>query len=157
LKLINKKTNLGKTTVANSLNKLRIKIEKVYRPDIPVISPISPKPARKGFTGKTPEKVILFGNAFKVKTWVDVLINTAETLIKLAPEAFNKLPDSEIIKGATRFYLSKNKNTIRTAHQLSNGLFIERCLSANDIVRVINMMLRGSGYKETDIEIFTKN
>jgi len=157
LKLINKKTRLGKTIVANSLNKLRIKIDKIYQFDIPTISYIPPKRVRKGVTGKTPEKVTLFGESFEVKTWRDVLISVAETLIKNAPETFNKLADSEMMKGPTRIYLSRNKNLLRGARQLSNGLFLEVLLSANSIVRNINKMLKGCGYKETDIEISTKN
>jgi predicted type IV restriction endonuclease len=157
LKLINKKTKLGKTVVANSLNKLKIKIEKVYQPDIPVISHIPTKRPRKGVTGKTPEKVILFGNTFNVKTWRDVLINAAERLIKHAPEEFNKLADSEMMRGATRIYLTRSKNLIRAAHQLSNGLFIDVGLSASSIVRLAKKILKGCGYKETDIEIITKN
>ena len=157
LKLINKKTKLGKTVVANSLNKLKIKIEKVSQPDIPTISHIPTKYLRKGFTGKKPEKVILFGNTINVKWWRDVLINTAESLIKHAPDAFNKLADSEKMKGPRRIYLTKTKNLIHASHQLSNGLFIDVGLCANAIVRLAKKILKGCGYKETDLEIIAKN
>ena len=156
LKLINKKVRLGKTTVANSFNKLRIKIEKVYQPDIPAISHIPTERPRAGFTGKIPERVSLFGNTINVKTWRDVLINVAEILIKHAPETFTKLADSEMMRGETRIYLTKSKNLIHAVHQLSNGLFIDVGLSANSIVRLSKKLLKGCGYKETDIEITAK-
>lgn len=155
LKVINKKTKLGRATIVNSLNKLKIKIEKVY-PDI-FIPGIPPRPLRVGFTGKMPEKLKLFGEIFEVKTWRELLIAVAEKLLRYNPEGFNKLPDSEIMKGDVRTYLSKNKNIVKNPHQLSNGLFLEIGLSANNVFSVIKRMLKGCGYKETDIEIFVKD
>jgi predicted type IV restriction endonuclease len=157
LRLINKKTKLGRTTITNSLNKIKIRIEKVYQPDTFVVSHIPTKRPTTGVTGKTPEQVILFGKTFKVKTWRDVLINVAESLIKHSPAAFNELADSEMMRGETRIYLTKSKNLIRAAQQLSNGLFIDVGLSANSIVRLSKKILKGCGYKETDIEITAKN
>lgn len=155
LKVINKKTKLGRATIVNSLNKLKIKIEKVY-PDI-FIPGIPPRPPRVGFTWKVPEKVRLFNDTFKAKTWKELLIAVAEKLLRYNPEAFNKLSDSEIMKGDVRTYLSKNKNIVKNPHQLSNGLFLEIGLSANNVFSVIKRMLKGCGYKETDIEIFVKD
>jgi len=157
LKLINKKTKLGRTVIVNSLNKLKIKIEKVYVPDI---SPprISLPPTRVGFTGTIPEKARLFNETFEVKTWKELLVNTAEKLLKYDPNSFNNLPDSKIMKtvfGGT--FLTKDKNLLRVPYQLSNGLFLEINLDANTIVRVIKKrLLKGCGYKETDIEISVK-
>ena len=157
LKLINKKTSLGKAVIVNSLNKLKIKIEKVYAPDI-FIPRISPRLPRVGYTGKEIEKARLFNETFEVKTWKDLLVNTAEKLIKNNPDGFNKLPDSEIMRtvfGGT--FLTKNKSLLRASHQLSNGSFLEINLDANTIVRVIEKkLLKGCGYKETDIKIFVK-
>ena len=53
-------------------------------------------------------------------------------------------------------YLTKNKNSLRSPHQLSNGLFLEINLSANSIVRVVKRLLKGCGYKESDIKIYLK-
>lgn len=109
----------------------------------------------RGYTGKEPEKAKLFNETFEVKTWSELLITVAEKLLKHNQEAFNKLADSEIMKGDVRTYLSKNKNIVKKPYQLSNGLFIELNLSANSIVRIIKKrLLKGCGYKETDIEIF---
>jgi predicted type IV restriction endonuclease len=155
LKLITKKTNLGKAVIVNSLNKLKIKIEKVYAPDI--FPPIIPSaPSRVGFTWKVPEKAKLFDETFEVKTWRELLIAVAEKLLKYNPEAFNKLSDSEIMKGDVRTYLSKNRNKVKNPRQLSNGLFLEIMLSANGVFSLIRKMLKGCGYKETDIKIFVK-
>lgn len=162
LNLIRRKTKLKRASIVNSLNKLKIKIEKVYTVHTP--SPIKEKivtAERSGkinYTGTTPEKARLFNESFEVKTWKDLLVNTAEKLMKLNPDAFNKLPDSEIMKtvfGGT--FLTKDKSLLRIAHQLSNGLFLEINLDASTIVRVIKRrLLKGCGYKETDIEIFLK-
>lgn len=156
LKLINKKTKLGRTVIVNSLNKLKVKIGKIYALDVSIHE--IPQPIRVVYTGKEPEKAKLFNETFEVKTWSELLIVVAEKLLKYNPEAFNKLSDSEIMKGEKRTYLSKNKNLVINPHQLSNGLFLETYFSANQVVRIIKKrMLKGCGYEETDIEIFVKD
>jgi len=155
LKLISKKTNLGKAAIKNSLNSLKIKIEKVYQSDIPFMRLLPKTRPITGFTGKMPEKIIVFGNTINVRTWRDVLINVAESIIKVAPEAFIGLADSKIMRGPKRIYLTKNKNQIPSGYQLSDGLFLFLGLSANSIVRLSKKMLKACGYKETEVEIFT--
>ena len=163
LKAINKTTKLGRATIINSLNKLKIKIEKVYPTQIPLQIKEKKESVRKlkkgDYAFKKPEGVKLLNDTFEVKTWKDLLVNSAEKLIKYNPDAFNKLPDSDIMRtvfGGT--FLTKNKSLLRTSHQLSNGSFLEIDIGANSIVRVIKKrLLKGCGYKETDIEIFLKN
>jgi archaellum component FlaG (FlaF/FlaG flagellin family) len=99
----------------------------------------------------------LFNKSLEANTWRDVLINTAEGLIKNNPRAINKLADSEIMKGKKTPYLTKNKSSLRSPHQLSDGLFLEINLSANSIVRVVKRLLNSCGYKETDIKIYLKD
>jgi len=53
--------------------------------------------------------------------------------------------------------IHKDKNLLRGPHKLSNGAFLETWLSANGIFSVIKRMLKGCGYKETDIKIFVKD
>ena len=155
LKVINKKTKLGRATIVNSLNKLKIKIEKVY-PDV-FIAGTLPRRSSVGFKGKVPERVKLFNEIFDVEFWRDVFSVTAETLIKKNPEAFNKLADTKIMKGATRTYLSKDESLVYYPRQLSNGLFLDVNLSANKIYSLVLILLKGCGYKETDIKIFVKD
>ena len=120
---------------------------------------VHPKePTKISFTGKKPEKAKLFKETFEVKTWKDLLINTAEKLIKHNSRKFKELPDSKIMKtvfGGT--FLTKDKKLLREPYKLSNGIFLEINLDANSIVRVIKKLLKGYGYKETDIKIFVKN
>jgi hypothetical protein len=116
------------------------------------------KGQKADYTGKTPVKVKLFNKSFEVRTWRDALVSTAEALIKRRRSAFNKLTDSEIMKGKSSFLLTKERSALRAPHQLSNGIFLETNLSANSIVRIIkNRLLKGCGYKETDIKIHLKD
>lgn len=163
LNLIRTKTKLKKATIVNSLNKLKIKIEKVY----PILMPtplgerqkVSPPRLikKESYSYTIPEEVRVLDETFKVKYWREVLIAVAEKLIKSNPNAFNMLSDSNAMKGDVRTYLSRDKNIVKNANQLSNGLFLDVGLSANKIVRVIKKMLEGCSYKETDIEIFLKD
>jgi hypothetical protein len=163
LNLIRKKTKLKKATIVNSLNKLKIKIEKFYPTHFP--SPIKEKPEIKAseafkkddYTGKIPEGVRLFNERFEVRSWRELLTTIAEELLKLNPEGFNALSDSKLMKGETRTYLSRDRNVVYKPYQLSNGLFLTINLSSNAMVRLIKKMLTGCGYKETDIEIFVKD
>jgi len=109
------------------------------------------------FSGTKPVKIRLFKEPFNVKTWRDVISITAEILIKKNPSAFNQLADSDLMKGGTRIYLSKNKEVVYSPRQLNNGLFIDVNLSANTMVRVLKKMLKGCGYKESDIKIILKD
>jgi predicted type IV restriction endonuclease len=109
------------------------------------------------YTGKTPYRIKVLGFSCDVKNWRDVLINVAETILKQNPKAFNKLPDSELMKGKRRIYLSKNKNVVYYPKQLSNGIYIDTNLSAVSIVRLADTLLEGCGYKKGDLKIFTKD
>ena len=133
-----------------------IKITKRRRARKPKALP--EKPTRISFTGKKPEKAKLFKQTFEIKTWKELLINTAERLMKLNRHKFKELPDSKIMRtvfGGT--FLTKDKNLLREPHKLSNGLFLEINLDANSMVRVVKKLLKGCGYKETDIKIFVKD
>ncbi len=105
---------------------------------------------------KKPKKAQLLNESFEVKSWKDLLIKVAEKLMSQNPGAFNNLPDSEIMMGKKSPYLTKNKSLLRNPHQLSNGLFIEANLSSDGIIQVINSLLKGRGYKETDLKIYYK-
>lgn len=109
------------------------------------------------YIAKKPAKVKLLNEPFEVKSWRELLITAAERLMKHRPDAFNNLPDSEIMKGKKAPYLTNDKSLLRTPYQLSSGLFIETNLNANAIVQVIKILLKGCGYKETNIKIFTKD
>jgi len=130
----------------------KTKINEIYLPDI------SPMPIHKGYSGKKPIKAKLFDETFEVKNWRELLITVSEKLLKYNPEAFNKLPDTEIMRGRKTYLLSRNKSLLRAPCQLSNRVFLETNLSANSIVRVIKKrLLKGCSYKETDIKIFVKD
>lgn len=154
------RTNVGDLRVHCHLFKPlvseRTKISKIYPPDM---SPpeIHPKPVRVNYTGKEPDKAKLFNETIEVKNWRKLLITVAEKLLNDNPKDFNKLADSEIMRGRKAYLLTKDKRALRAPHQLSNGLFLETNLSSNSIVRIIkNRLLKGCGFKESDIEIFLK-
>ena len=164
LNLIRKKAKLKRATIVNSLNKLKIRIEAVS----PAHSSLAIKEQHRvvasetnkkdDYTFKKPKRFRLLNETFEVTTWKNILVITAEKLMKYNPDAFNNLVDSEIMRGKKTSYLTKNKNLVREQYQLSNGLFLETNLDASSIVRIIKKrFLRGCGYKNTDIEIFLKD
>jgi len=156
LNLIRKKTKLKRATIVNCLNKLRMKIDRIHLPDVSKVS-VEPTHLIKGFTGTIPKRVSLLNETFEVEYWREVLIGTADIIIKKRPEAFYNLADSEIMKMDKHVWLSKNDNVMRDPRRLSNGLFISTGLSANSIYRLIKRLLEGCGYKESDIKISFKD
>jgi len=124
----------------------------VRKPDI------GRKPGYDNYTGKELERARLFNETIEAKNWRSLLIAVAERLLSKHPEEFNKLADSQIMKGKkSKFLLTKDKRGLRAPYQLSNGLFIETNLSSNSIVRIIkNRLLPSCGYKATDIEILLR-
>lgn len=138
--------------------KIKKKKRKIMSPQRKKTKPKKKEVKKIDYTGKIPVKAILLSKSFEVKNWRDLLINSAEILINRKPSVFNRLSDSEIMKGKKGYLLSKDKSLLRTPQQLSNGLFLETNLSSNSIVRIIkNRLLKGCDYKETDIEIFVKD
>jgi hypothetical protein len=115
------------------------------------------KPAKVSFGGKKPTKVRLFKETFEVKSWRELLINVAEKLIKRSPATFKKLADSDIMRGKKSTWLTKNKSLLNVPHKLSNGLYMEVLFSADSTVSFIKKLLKGCGYKETDIKISVKD
>ncbi|MFX0140740.1 MAG: type I restriction enzyme HsdR N-terminal domain-containing protein [Candidatus Hodarchaeota archaeon] len=121
------------------------------------IKPSRKMPIKFDYTGKTPVKIQVLKNNYEVKTWRDVLINTAEYLIAKNPSEFRKLADKDVMRGGKRLYLSKDENLIYAPRRLSNGLYVDVNLSANFIMKLIEKMLKGCGYKESDIKIHFKD
>lgn len=158
---------VGIDDIAKALRNMLDKEVLADMADIKIIRKKKKKPVQKkekqiikgqkiDFSGTKPVKVRLFKESINVKTWRDVITTTSEILIKKNRKAFNQLADSELMKGGKRVYLSKNENAVYFPRKLNNGLFIDVNLSANTIVRVINKMLTGCGYKESDLKIILK-
>ncbi len=110
--------------------------------------------------GKTkqekPYKVKFLNNTYEIKSWKGLLVFTAEKLLELKPDLMKELSDSKIMQGRKSPYLTKNQSLLRNPSQLSPGLFLETNLSSDGVIKVINILLKGCGYKESDIEIITK-
>lgn len=99
-------------------------------------------PTPKTSTGKKPVKLSFLSQDFPVKSWRDVAVNTAESLIKI-------VDNFENIAISMPEYFSKDK--FRSAcHLLSNNWYMQLNLSANSIKRLCKNLIKKAGLSESD-------
>jgi hypothetical protein len=100
--------------------------------------------------GRRPVEIRLFGKAFNVTTWRDVLENTVNEVIEIDPDAFSaicrELP-SHVGVDRTRF---------RESRQLRNGGYVNVNLSAEGIDRLCRRILDVAGVPVSDWEVETR-
>lgn len=80
--------------------------------------------------GTTPRRLFVFMKWFDVNSWRDVLQQTLNTIIDLAPEKF------EIISEQFPSYIGKEKSKFRAVRELDNGYFIEMNVSAKTVQKL---------------------
>lgn len=76
-------------------------------------------------TGTRPVQVAILGQSIQVSKWSEVIQVTLEALFSFKPDMVDKA-----ISAFTR-YLSRQEESLRRAHRLSNGVYMEKNLSAN--------------------------
>jgi uncharacterized protein with ParB-like and HNH nuclease domain len=87
-------------------------------------------------TGRTPVAVTVLGEKKPATKWRDVAQRTLEVIADLDPEAFERI-ESEIPK-----FVARDPNRLRSARELSNGVYMEVGLSA---AALYNYCLQATG------------
>jgi len=77
--------------------------------------------------GTIPKMLLCFGAEHSVKTWRDVMEITLNTIATLEPDYFDDIMEQ------FPSFIGQNQKDFRSTRQLSNGIFIEVNLSAQDI------------------------
>lgn len=109
---------------------------------------------RQGYTAKKPEKIILFGKEYPVRSWKDVLVKTAEEIFRMNPNDTEKAFD---IKGTKREYFSRYARNMKAPYELEEfGIYIETHFSANDITKHCKELLLKYGYPEGSLQIIAR-
>lgn len=80
-------------------------------------------------TGTKPKQLVIWGEEYSVKHWVDVLEQTVKTVADLAPEKLELL-----ITEYPRF-INNNKEKFRRPSEVLEGVFVEKNYSAESIQR----------------------
>ena len=108
----------------------------------------------RNFTYADPLQIKLLGKVYDVKkSWKETLILVCEELIKKRPDKFKGFDKMDIFKGRTRVYFSYNPNELsHDNEQLSNGLYVELNLSANDKAKRCCDVVEQCGYSVNDIK-----
>lgn len=108
----------------------------------------------RNFTFTDPIQIKLLGQIYEVnKSWREALIILCEELIKKQTNKFKDFDKNEVFKGRKRVYFSYNaKDLTSNTKKLSNGLYVELNLSANDIAKRCCDVVEQCGYNLDDIK-----
>lgn len=108
----------------------------------------------QNFTYTEPLQIKLFNNYYNVnRNWREVLITVCEGLIKRHPDKFSNFDKNDAFKGRTRVYFSYNPEELtKNNRKLSNGLYVEMNLSANQIARICYNLLEQCGYNPEELK-----
>ncbi len=99
-----------------------------------------------------PSRMSIQNTSFQVSRFKDVLVNTAEWLIKKGKLSSNtSVPAGPKRNLISRTQKHRNGEAFRVPKKLSNGLYIETHYSGKDCERYARKLLKGFGYKETDL------
>ena len=95
-----------------------------------------------------PEELLLFGKAYMVRTWRDILLTLLEDLLNRNRDFINGLDKMDEFKGRTRIYFSYDKDLINDKFykQLSNNMFVLVNDNANTIHALCRRLLEVGGY-----------
>jgi len=111
------------------------------------------KTQNSGYTNKKPILMKFNGKEYKVDTWREVLGKVVEEIYKEKKD----LTPILAIKGKKRIYFSENRKNLVSPQKINGSpYFYEGNLSANHIMKIINILLNTFDYDSKDLEIFCK-
>lgn len=107
----------------------------------------------RNFTFTTPLQMKMLDKIYDINgNWRDLLVIVCEELIRKRPDRFKNFDKNPVFQGRKRVYFSYDpKNLTYNHRKLSNGLYVELNLSANDIVKRCRDILEQCDYNPDDI------
>ena len=121
--------------------------------------PLGRPPARAGvsstgsYTFRRPASFNLLGKNHPASTWKKVLIGICVEIARRHPDDFDKVLS---LKGRKRDYFSHDYRGMTSPEKIPGTItFVETNLSANDVAKRCQQILRLFGYKSADFEVLT--
>lgn len=110
-------------------------------------------------TNSKPVSFILLGQSIAVSSYRELLINFMNLLYENDEQSVQNLSASNYkIPGATRVYISNNKDKLRVPAELKNtGIYFETNLSSNNIISFIRNILMECNLSHDDFIFYTEN
>lgn len=110
-------------------------------------------------TNSKPVSFILLGQSIVVSSYRELLINFMNLLYENDEQSVQNLSVSNYkIPGATRVYISNNKDNLRVPVELKNtGIYFETNLSSNNIISFIRNILMECNLSHDDFIFYTEN
>lgn len=92
-------------------------------------------------TGRTPKEINLFGEARTVVSWKSFLETVCKVMYEFDSQIFRSLIKHPDFKGKSRRIISDNPQDLRRHIQIANNLYIEKNLSANDVLNYSKLIV----------------
>jgi uncharacterized protein with ParB-like and HNH nuclease domain len=103
---------------------------------------------------KKPAIVLIVDEDFNVSSWVDMYTKVLSFIQENFPEKFVTLIDNNDLFGVKdRPLITKDKNLLVTVGELSHGIFVERNIGVDRIMRYIIKVCEYVGYNKDDCPI----
>lgn len=100
-----------------------------------------------------PESVIVFGTEYPVRSWKGVLQAVCDALAARHPDTFADVATS--VHGRKRQYVATSAEGMISPAAIANtGLWIETNLSADNILKVVRLLLEAFGYAVDSVMVF---
>lgn len=112
------------------------------------------RPTITGYTFGRPSRISLLGSIHTVSSWKEVLLTVSEEVAKKHPTEFDKVTQ---LKGRKRDYFSPDYRGMTRPEPIpGTEIYVETNLSANDIMKRCNQVLRLFGYDEAALAVEAK-
>lgn len=92
-------------------------------------------------TGRAPREIVILDEIFKVSTWKSFFITICKQMYEYDSKMFESLAKHHDFQGRTKRIISSNPNELRKAEKISDSLYIETNLSANDILNYSKLVI----------------
>jgi hypothetical protein len=101
-----------------------------------------------------PTKLVLRGITRKIRSWKDVLVQSCELLISIAPNVIKTLVEIPLTEDSIRIHFSLTKTGMFFPKKLSNGMWVETNYSATNTVRICYILCQKCGIPCEDLKIY---
>lgn len=91
-------------------------------------------------TGKKPNKLIISGKEYSIKSWKELIEKLCLELYELEPRILRELIYNPSFKGKEKDIVTQNKEKLRVPVKIDEDLYIESNLNSNAILNYANMI-----------------
>lgn len=102
-------------------------------------------------TNRETYQVTILGVEYSINSWRELFRTICLKMFEYDPQIFSSLTRHKDFKGRSRRIIDDNKDNIRTAYQISDSIYIEQNLSANDAINYSKLVIEKFDCMENEV------